>query len=101
MDCTLFLSQAEHVRKIMERFNIQDAKPFSIPLAGHFRQSKEQLSTTETEHAHKDMISYASWLVVSLMQAIMCMKLYIAHRGSCEQLHIYSAHSGSCEQLHD
>ncbi|KAH9320637.1 hypothetical protein KI387_015276, partial [Taxus chinensis] len=32
----LTLSQEEYIKKVLERFNIQDAKPVGTPLAGHF-----------------------------------------------------------------
>ncbi|XP_068638459.1 uncharacterized protein [Aristolochia californica] len=37
----LKLSQEEYVKKVLSRFNMNDAKPVSTPLASHFRLSKE------------------------------------------------------------
>ena len=37
----LTLSQGEYIEKVLERFNMQDAKPVSTPLATHFKLSKE------------------------------------------------------------
>ena len=38
---TLKLSQSEYVKKILSRFNINEAKPMSTPLGCHFQLSKE------------------------------------------------------------
>ena len=37
---TLKLSQAEYVKKILNRFNMNEAKLVSTPLGSHFRLSK-------------------------------------------------------------
>ena len=37
----LTLSQSEYIEKVLKRFNMQNAKPISIPLASHFKLSKE------------------------------------------------------------
>ena len=36
----LTLSQEEYIKKVLERFNMQDVKPVGTPLAGHFKLSK-------------------------------------------------------------
>jgi hypothetical protein len=35
----LWLSQAGYVKKVLERFSMENAKPVSTPLANHFRLS--------------------------------------------------------------
>jgi hypothetical protein len=35
----LWLSQAGYVKKVLERFSMENAKPVSAPLANHFRLS--------------------------------------------------------------
>ena len=45
----LTLSQEEYIKKVLDRFNMQDAKPVGTPLAGHFKLSKEQCPKTEQE----------------------------------------------------
>ena len=72
------LSQEEYVRKVIKRFNMHDAKPVSTPLAGHFRLSKDQSSTTEDEKKQMDKIPYAS-AIGSLMYAMICTRPDIAH----------------------
>ena len=36
----LHLSQGGYIRKVLERYEMKDAKPTELPLAGHFRLSK-------------------------------------------------------------
>ena len=37
---TLSLSQGEYIKKVLKRFNMQDAKAVNTPLASHFRLTK-------------------------------------------------------------
>ena len=48
----LTLSQSEYIEKVLKRFNMQNAKPVSIPLVSHFKLSKEACSKTQEEMAH-------------------------------------------------
>ncbi|KAL5835734.1 hypothetical protein ACOSQ3_015285 [Xanthoceras sorbifolium] len=74
---TLLLSQAEYIKKVLSRFNMQDAKPVSTPLGVHFRLSKEQSPKTEEERTHMAKVPYAS-AIGSLMYAMVCTRLDIA-----------------------
>ena len=38
---TLKLSQSEYVKKVLSRFNMNEAKSVSTPLGSHFKLSKE------------------------------------------------------------
>lgn len=42
----LKLSQAEYVEKVLNRFNMQDAKPINTLLTSHFRLFKEDSPKT-------------------------------------------------------
>ncbi|KAL5821701.1 hypothetical protein ACOSQ3_023583 [Xanthoceras sorbifolium] len=74
---TLLLSQAEYIKKVLSRFNMQDAKPVSTPLGIHFRLSKEQSLKTEEERTHMAKVPYAS-AIGSLMYAMVCTRPDIA-----------------------
>jgi len=74
----LKLSQEEYVKKVLKRFNMDDAKPVSTPLASHFRLSREQSPKTEDEMACMDKVPYAS-AIGSLMYAMICTRPDIAH----------------------
>jgi ATP-binding cassette subfamily B (MDR/TAP) protein 1 len=75
---TLQLSQAEYIRKVLQRFNMRDAKPIRTPLASHFRLSKEQCPETDEEKDFMARVPYAS-TIGSLMYAMVCTKPDISH----------------------
>ena len=57
---TLKLSQAKYVKKILSRFNMNEAKPMGTPLDSHFRLSKEQSLKIKEERDHTSKVHYAS-----------------------------------------
>ncbi|KAL6334618.1 hypothetical protein AAG906_019470 [Vitis piasezkii] len=63
---TLKLLQSEYVKKVLSKFNMNEAKPVSTPLGSHFKLSKE----------HK--VPYAS-AIGNLMYAMVCTRSDIAH----------------------
>ena len=75
---TLKFSHAKYVKKILNRFNMNEAKPVSTPLDNHFRLSKEQLSKTKEERDHMSKVPYAS-AIGNLMYAVVCTRPDIAH----------------------
>ena len=75
---TLKLSQSEYVKKVLSRFNMNEAKPVSTPLGIHFKLSKEQSPKAEVERDHMSKVPYAS-TIGSLMYAMVCTRLNIAH----------------------
>ena len=74
----LYLSQAEYVEKVLNRFNMQDAKPISIPLGSHFKLSNKESPTSDEERAHMQRVPYAS-AIGSIMYAMVCTRPDIAH----------------------
>ncbi|RVX04508.1 Retrovirus-related Pol polyprotein from transposon TNT 1-94 [Vitis vinifera] len=75
---TLKLSQSEYVKKVLSKFNMNEAKPVSTPLGSHFKLSKEQSPKTEEERDHMSKVPYAS-TIGSLMYAMVCTRPDIAH----------------------
>nr|CAN62498.1 hypothetical protein VITISV_000081 [Vitis vinifera] len=75
---TLKLSQSEYMKKVLSRFNMNEAKPVSTPLGSHFKLSKEQSPKTEEENDHMSKVSYAS-TIGSLMYAMVYTRPDIAH----------------------
>ncbi|RVW99370.1 Retrovirus-related Pol polyprotein from transposon TNT 1-94 [Vitis vinifera] len=75
---TLNLSQSEYVKKVLSRFNMNEAKPMSTPLGSHFKLSKEQSPKTEEERYHMSKVPYAS-AIGSLMYVMVCTRPDIAH----------------------
>ncbi|MBE2321339.1 hypothetical protein DVA67_035820, partial [Solirubrobacter sp. CPCC 204708] len=68
---TLQLSQADYISRVLKRFNMNDAKVVSTPLASHFRLSKDQSPQTEEERNFMAKVPYAS-AIGSLMYAMVC-----------------------------
>ena len=56
---TLKLSQSEYVKKVLSRFNMNEAKPVSTTLGSHFKLNKEHSPKTEEERDHMSKVSYA------------------------------------------
>ncbi|KAH9299672.1 hypothetical protein KI387_031354, partial [Taxus chinensis] len=55
------LSQEEYIKKVLDRFNMQDAKPVRTPLAGHLSYQREQCPKTEQgERNQMSMVPYSS-----------------------------------------
>ena len=75
---TLKLSQSEYVKKILNRFNMNEAKPVSTPLGSHFKLSKEQSPKIEEEKDHMSKVPYAS-AIGSLMYVMVCTRPNITH----------------------
>ena len=58
--CLLFLSQDGYIKKVLERSNLADAKPLSVPLPPHTKLSKNDCPKDDAiAHAMKG-IPYAS-----------------------------------------
>ena len=72
----LTLSQSEYIEKMLKRFNMQNTKTVSIPLASHFKLSKEACPKAQEEMARMSKVHYAS-AVGSLMYAILCTRLIL------------------------
>jgi hypothetical protein len=74
----LRLSQASYVKKVLERFSMENAKPVSTPLANHFRLSISQCPKTVEETKDMSKVPYAS-AVGCLMYAMVCTRPDLAH----------------------
>ena len=75
---TLFLSQADYVKNVLTRFNMEDSKPVSTPLSAHFKLSKSLEPVTDDDINYMKKISYSS-AVSSIMYAMVCTRLDLAH----------------------
>ena len=74
----LWLSQEKYVERVLERFNLKDAKSVSTPLANHFELSRSLCPTTTDEKEKMASIPYSS-AVGSLMYCMVCTRPDIAH----------------------
>lgn len=67
----LSLSQERYITKVLERFQVEDAKSRSTSLVRHFKLSKEQSPKTMEEREQMSKVPYAS-TVDSLMYVMVC-----------------------------
>ena len=67
----LFLTQARYVQKVLQRFDMWDAKPVSTPLAAHFKLSASLSPKSAEEEVSMSQVPYSS-AVGSLMYAMVC-----------------------------
>ncbi|CAL1392755.1 unnamed protein product [Linum trigynum] len=74
----IWLSQEKYIEKVLQRFNMDNAKAVSCPLAYYFILTSKQSPSTEKEMVEMDKIPYAS-AVGSLMYAMVCTRPDIAH----------------------
>ena len=74
----LWLSQHNYVKRVLEMFNMNNAKPVSTPLANHFRLSTNQCPKTDDEVKDMSKVPYAS-VVGCLMYVMVCTRPDLAH----------------------
>ena len=74
----IYLSKKKYIECIVERFNMKNAKPVSIPLAGHMKLSKKMCPTAREEKENMAKVPYSS-VIGSLMYAMVCTRPDIAH----------------------
>jgi len=65
----LRLSQENSVLKVLERFNIAEARPVTTPLAGSFKLCSKQCPQLPVEEKEMSRVSYAS-VIGSLIYVI-------------------------------
>ena len=70
----IYLSQEQYIRKVLQRFQMENPKVVSIALATHFKLSP----SNEVEKTNMSRVPYAS-AVGSLMYAMVCTRPDIAH----------------------
>ena len=73
----LWLSHSGYVGKVLERFNMENAKPVSTPLANHFKLSTTQCPKTDDDVHEMSKVSYTS-TVGCLRYAMVCTRPNLA-----------------------
>jgi len=74
----LWLSQENCVKRVLQRFQMENTKAVSTPLTTHFKLSEKQSPSNETEKSYMQRVPYA-YVVGSLMYAMACTRPDIAH----------------------
>ena len=85
---TLKLSQSEYMKKILSKFNMNEAKPMSTSLGSHFKLSKRTVIEDKRGKGPYEQ----GVLCISHWQLDVCYGVYKARHCTC---------SGSCEQIHE
>ena len=57
---TLHLSQEKYIEKVLDRFNVADAKPLGVPLQTHVRISKDDCPKDDYAANYIKNVPYAS-----------------------------------------
>ncbi|XP_075492611.1 LOW QUALITY PROTEIN: zinc finger protein GAI-ASSOCIATED FACTOR 1-like [Primulina tabacum] len=73
-----WLSQEKYIEKVLQRFNMDQAKAVGCPLANYFKLNSKQSPITEDEEEEMKSVPYAS-AVGSLMYAMVCTRPDLAH----------------------
>ena len=74
----IFLTQSNYLKKVVQKFNMHEAKEVLIPLGQHFKLSAEQSPTTPEEANDMATISYLNG-VGSIMYSMVCSRPDLAH----------------------
>jgi ATP-binding cassette subfamily B (MDR/TAP) protein 1 len=74
----LYLNQRGYIERVLRRFNMQDAKPVSTPLAPHFKLSLDLCPASDEDIKYMSRVPYSS-VVGSLMYAMVCSRPDLAH----------------------
>ena len=74
----LWLSQKNYIRKVLEIFNMQDAKPIRTPLSNHFKLSGSLCPKNEKEIKDMSKVPYTS-VVGCIIYTMVCIRLDLAH----------------------
>uniref|UniRef100_A0A803QJ02 GAG-pre-integrase domain-containing protein n=1 Tax=Cannabis sativa TaxID=3483 RepID=A0A803QJ02_CANSA len=72
------LSQKSYLKKILEKFGMEDAKPVIVPLAQHFRLTQNQTPHTDEKRKNMEKATYIS-CVGSLAYAMVCTRPDLAY----------------------
>ena len=74
----LFLSKENYIEKVLERFDMQQSKPVSTPLAAYIKLSTALSPKSKEEKEYMSHVSYSS-AVGSIMYAMVCTHPDISH----------------------
>ena len=73
----LWLSQERYIEKVLNKFNLKDAKPVGTPLATHLKLSVDLCPCNDKKEEKRK--KHHAWVVGSLLYAMVCTRPNIAH----------------------
>ena len=74
----LYLSQKRYIGKVLYKFNMQNVKPISTPLAAHFKLSSALSPQSDDDVDYMSRVPYSS-TVGSLIYAMVCLHLDLSY----------------------
>jgi len=74
----LWLSQENYIFKVLERFNMEEVRSITTPLAGHFKLSSKQCPQSPEEEKEMSRAPYAN-AVGSLIYGMVCTRPVLAY----------------------
>ncbi|BBG99481.1 transposable element gene [Prunus dulcis] len=88
------LCQKQYLKKVLQRFGMnENSKPFSTPLAPHFKLSASMSLNTDEESHYMAQILYKS-VVGTLMYAMVCTRTDISQAASIVSRHMHNLGKG-------
>jgi hypothetical protein len=83
---------------VLERFQIQNEKLVSTPLASHFKSTKEMCPKTKEEIDYMYKIPYSSTIDI-LMYVMVCTKMNIAHAVGVVSRYMNNPCKENCKEI--
>nr|KYP42640.1 Retrovirus-related Pol polyprotein from transposon TNT 1-94 [Cajanus cajan] len=74
----LWLSQEHYIKKVLQRFQMENSKVVGTPLAAHFKLSVKQSPSNEAEKTYMSKVPYV-YAVGSLMYPMVCTRPDVAY----------------------
>ena len=74
----LKLCQSSYLQKVISKFSMENAKPASVPLGGHYKLSADQCPVTEQEKEEMINVPYSN-AVGSIMYNMICTRPNLAY----------------------
>jgi len=85
----LYLSQRTYLKKVLDKFNMNNYKPVTTPLAAHFKVSPKCCPASEEEIEKMSHVPYSS-TVRSLMYATVCTRPDLAYAVSVGSYYMHN-----------
>ena len=74
----IWLMQEDYLGKIVKRFQMENSKQVSVPLAQHFKLCLDQVPKTDSQRSEMQQIPYSN-IVGSIMYSMICTRPDLAH----------------------
>ena len=87
----LWLSQENYILKVLKRFNMEEARPVTTPLVGHFKLSSRQCPQSPEEEEELSRVPYASAVGSLMYDMVLSLRVSLSlvcrHMSNSEKQH--------------